>query len=338
MVEQRTENPRVTSSSLVPGKLKHFTTNTITAMQTNFVYKVYQIYRQNYVHKDKLIGISSGNDSIVLVFIMSHIQFLLNQQINLLHCNHFYQKYNFYYIHEIFKISYLLRGTLIISSPIQQSFDETNNRNWRQRLFKRALLLKEIEYIFLAHTKTDKNETFFFNLMRGTSLTGCSNFTTQKIKLDLSCFSTSLNSNKLNLKTRQVFNFNRPLLAFSRNQLKKLIQINSLPYSLDPTNLNISFSRNRIRLILFPILKNYFNFNIETQLEKFLVQAETDSQFFESNANKLAQSIQSRKTLTKLEFKKLPKAFQLKILKLLIKKYSGRDVSFNLIRRLLNII
>ena len=335
MVEQRTENPRVTSSSLVPGKLKQFNTNIKTAMQTNFVYKVYQIYKQNYVNKKKLIAISSGNDSIVLLIFMNMIQLLLNQSINLIHCNHFYQKCNFYFIQEVFKITYLVNGTLLISSPIKQTYTETANRSWRQRIFIRGLLINNSKDLFLAHTRNDKNETFLFNLMRGTTLQGCSNFTNKKIKIETSCFSTSSNKKKLVFQTNHEFNFNRPLLNFSRTEIKKLSKLNNFPYSIDPSNLNITFSRNLIRLIIVPILKNYFNFNIEKQFVKFLVQAENDSKYFEVTTNKLSQNIKSNKNLTKFEFRKLPKPFQYKLLNLCIKKYSGKDVSFNLINKLI---
>jgi tRNA(Ile)-lysidine synthase len=335
LVEQRTENPRVTSSSLVPGKLKQFNTNNKTAMQTNFVYKVYQIYRQNYVNKKKLIGISSGNDSMVLLLLMNPIQLLINQPIHLIHCNHFYQKYNFYYIREIFKVTYLLNSTLIISSPIKQSYTETINRDWRQRIFIRGLVLKNIQDLFLAHTQNDKNETFLFNLIRGTTLQGCSNFTTQKLKFETSCFSSRNNKQKLTLNTKQLFKFNRPLLTFSRTELKNLSKLNCLPYTLDPSNLDIKFTRNRIRLIVFPILKKYVKFNFEKQFIKFLIQAENDSKYFEFTTNKLIRSMNCNNNLIKIELKKLPKPFQYKILNLLIKTYSGRDVSFNLIDKLI---
>ena len=103
-------------------------------------------------------------------------------------------------------------------------------------------------------------------LIRGTTLQGCSNFTTQKLKFETSCFSSRNNKQKLTLNTKQLFKFNRPLLTFSRTELKNLSKLNCLPYTLDPSNLDIKFTRNRIRLIVFPILKKYVKFNFEKQL------------------------------------------------------------------------
>jgi tRNA(Ile)-lysidine synthase len=303
-------------------------------MQTNFVYTVYQIYKQNYVDKNKLIAVSSGTDSIVLLLVINSIQLLLNQSINLIHCNHFYQKFNFYFVKEVFKITFLLNSTLIISSPIYQSVSETNNRTWRQRIFKRGLILQQIEDIFLAHTQSDQTETFLFNLMRGTTLTGCTNFNKYGIKFESNFFKQSNLQTKLILNKKTRFIYNRPLIFLSRIQIKNLSKINILPYSIDSSNLNITFSRNKIRLIVLPVLKIYFNQNIEKQFEKFILQAENDSKYFEFITNKLVKNLSSNKYLLPNEFKKFPKTFQYKLLNKLIKIYCGKDINYNLTNKL----
>ena len=132
-------------------------------MQFDFVYKVYQIYKQNYSDKNKLIAVSFGQDSISLLFFLFYIQQILNQPTYLLHCNHFYTKDNFFTLNEGFKISYLINGNLIIACPINIKKTETTQRLWRHRMFKRSIQLLNLNSIYLGHTKTDKIETIKYN-------------------------------------------------------------------------------------------------------------------------------------------------------------------------------
>ena len=113
--------------------------------------------------------------------------------------------------------------------------------------------------------------------------------------------------------------------------LKKILTSNKLPYLIDFSNFDINFARNKIRLILIPMLKYYFNNNLETQIERLSMQFDIDNQFFESE---ISQLIKTSTTINKSEFKKLPRAIQYRFLKKVLKSYSGKDVNFNLIRKL----
>ena len=327
MVEQRTENPRVTSSSLVPGKVP-IKYHHLNKMQFDFVYKVYQIYKQNYLDKRKLIAVSFGQDSISLLFFLFYIQRTLNQPTYLLHCNHFYNKNNFFFLDQGFKINHLINGNLIIACPIDPQKTETKQRLWRHRMFKRTVQLLKLNSIYLGHTKTDKIETILFNLFRGSGLTGLSNFKIENLHFEQECFGHSIPKLKLNINKIQ---FRRPLLSISRQNLNGILTNNRLPNLIDFTNFDTNFARNKIRLILMPILKLYFNKNIETQMERLSIQLELDNQFFDTETTHL---LKNTNKISKSEFKKLPLAIQYRFLKKLLKSYSGKEVNFNLIKKL----
>jgi tRNA(Ile)-lysidine synthase len=300
-------------------------------MQFDFVYRVYQIYTQNYSDKNKLIAVSFGQDSITLVFILFYINQVLKQSIHLLHCNHFYKANNLYILREGFKISYLVNSNLIISCPINNLQTETKQRLWRHRIFKRILNLVNLNSIYLGHTKTDKVETFLFNLFRGSNLTNLSNFNYQNIYSEHECFKNS--PNKLIIKINPISKIEicRPLFNSSRQTIKNIINSNKIPNLIDYSNFDTKFSRNKVRLLLVPILKIYFNKNIETQIERALTQAEIDNVYF---TNKIATLLLYKDQITKSNFKKLPKAEQYRFLKQLLTCYSGKDVNFNLIKKL----
>ena len=297
-------------------------------MQFDFVYKVYQIYKQNYSDKNKLIAVSFGQDSVSLLFFLFYIQQTLLQPIHLLHCNHFYQKSNFYCVREGFKISYFINGNLIISCPIDTIPTETKQRSWRQRIFKRSVELLDLNSIYLGHTKTDKIETILFNLFRGSGLQGLTTLPNQNLHFEQQCFQKS--TKKLKLKINKV-KFIRPLLGSSRNSLKLIIKNNKIPHFIDFSNFNTNFTRNRIRLILIPLLKVYFNKNIETQIERLSFQLEVDNSFYNS---KVDQLLKNKTKITRNNFKKLPKPIQYRLLKKVITIYSGRETNFNLITKL----
>ena len=329
MVEQRTENPRVTSSSLVPGKVP-IKYHHLDKMQFDFVYKVYQIYKQNYSDKNKLIAVSFGKDSISLLLFLFYIQRTLNKPTYLLYCNHFYKKNNFETLKEGFKISYLINGNLIISCPMNSKKTETKQRLWRHRIFKRTVQLLKLNSIYVGHTKTDKIETVLFNLFRGSGLNGLSNLNIKNYHFEHECFKNYYSTKKLKLNIKKI-NIYRPLLDITRQSLKEIIKNNNIPNIIDITNFNMNFKRNKIRLILIPLLKFYFNKNIETQIERLSIQFELNNSYLNSEINHL---LKNKKKITKDEFKKLPKVIQYQFLKKLITVYSGKDANFNLITKL----
>ena len=61
----------------------------------------------------------------------------------------------------------------------------------------------------------------------------------------------------------------RPLLESTRFDLKRLCQIWNLPVYPDVTNQNFTSTRNRIRLQLLPILRFFFNPQIDTIFTQF---------------------------------------------------------------------
>lgn len=300
-------------------------------MQFDFVYRVYQIYTQSYSDKKKLIAVSFGQDSISLLFILFYIQQTLKHSIHLLHCNHFYQTNNFYILREGFKISYLVNSNLIVSCPINTLQTETKQRLWRHRIFKRTVNLVKLNSIYLGHTKTDKIETILFNLFRGSNLTNLSNFTDQNIYFDHECFKNSRNNLFVQINPVSKIKFFRPLFNISRQTVKNIIKNNEIPNLIDFSNFNIQFSRNKIRLLLVPLLKLYFNHNIETQIERTLLQAELDNVYFKKVITKL---LVNKRQINKSKFKKLSKAEKYRFLKQVVTCYSGKDVNFNLIKKL----
>lgn len=99
-----------------------------------------------------------------------------------------------------------------------------------------------------AHHLDDKIETFFFNLARGTKLTGLINM------------------------TENYGNILRPLLHLEKSQIIKYLDENNLEYRIDKTNFDNDISRNHLRNELIPKfhkINSKFKQNIENTLLYF---------------------------------------------------------------------
>ena len=307
-------------------------------MQTNFVYKVYQIYKQNKFNNDLLLALSSGQDSIALYLVLVNIQKLISKDLTILHCNHFVQINNFIFINEIFKLAFLFNNPLLISSPTKHVNTETHSQSWRHRIIRRSLEKIKVSDIYLAHTKTDKIETILLNLMRGSGLTGLTKFENKTIFKKPSFFNSSISTRKLARIDCRNYIYNRPLTFYSRKQIQILCNQNKLPNSIDQTNLNLSHKRNRIRLLLIPFIKFYFDKNIETQINDLSNILNNDFNYINGNTDKIIIFLQKDIKNSKFIFKKLPKSMQYNVLKKLLLIYSNKKVRLNLLDELLKLI
>lgn len=90
----------------------------------------------------------------------------------------------------------------------------------------------ECDKIATAHNLTDNVETMLFRIARGTSLHGLCSIPVKRDKII------------------------RPLLCISGEEIRNYLNENNIEYCVDSTNTNNNYSRNRIRNIIIPELKN----------------------------------------------------------------------------------
>ena len=124
------------------------------------------------VSDNLIIGISGGQDSIVLLLLIYHLKNYYKLKLNLVYCNHLWQKKNFYALFELLKISYTLNVSInhIIGKTEIRSEDE--GHFWRQKNFFQVGNYFNIPFIALGHSATDQIETALWHFLRGTSPKG----------------------------------------------------------------------------------------------------------------------------------------------------------------------
>jgi len=182
-----------------------------------------------------LVAVSGGLDSIVLL----HLLYKMEMNCIVAHCNFrlrgedsdgdevfvgkLAEKYGFPFCTTAFDTTeYAKEKTVSI---------EMAARDLRYEWFEGIRQANQCEYILTAHHADDVVETVLINLARGTGIHGLTGIKAKKDRLI------------------------RPLLPFSRDELKSFAQENGLNYREDYTNAQTDFVRNKIRHQIIPVLQ-----------------------------------------------------------------------------------
>lgn len=159
---------------------------------TAFAYHKKELVKQNRV----LCTISGGQDSIVTFFLLIHIKKRLNFEI--ISCQHFWQTKNFLSVKLILKLSVLFEIPYHIALPQNSLITENGSRSWRKKIFVRIARLRNLRNLLIGQTLTDNVESFFNNLLRGTTPKSLVGSNLLNYKKTVICFFSNTNL-KLNL-------------------------------------------------------------------------------------------------------------------------------------------
>lgn len=203
-------------------------------MLTKFQHHIEQNFSQL---KDKklLIAVSGGIDSMVLMNLFQQ----LNYDISIAHCNFQLrgnesdEDENFVKLEaEKFKIpNYFIRFDTENYSKENKLSTQLSARKLRYDWFQEILSENELDYLISAHHLDDSLETFLINLSRGTGIDGLTGI-------------PEINDQKI-----------RPLLPFSREEIKQYAQVNNIKWREDASNATTKYLRNKLRHDVVPILK-----------------------------------------------------------------------------------
>ena len=130
---------------------------------------------------------------------------------------------------------YSKKEDVLLYSNENKLSTEEGARFLRYKFFDEIKRAENIEYIATAHKKNDLAETVIMRILRGTGINGLVGIQSERGDLI------------------------RPILNFSRDEIEKYIEYNNIPFVEDETNFEDLYLRNKIRLNLFPILKNEYN-------------------------------------------------------------------------------
>jgi len=189
-----------------------------------------------------LLAVSGGEDSMTMLDLFNYFKYELKLNLVVCHFNHSLrddadrdekfvktqcEKYGLKF--------YSKKEDVLLYSNENKLSTEEGARFLRYKFFDEVKRIENLEYIATAHNKNDLAETVIMRILRGTGINGLIGIQSERGDLI------------------------RPILNFSRDEIEKYIEENNIPFVEDKTNFEELYLRNKIRLNLFPILKNEYN-------------------------------------------------------------------------------
>lgn len=178
-----------------------------------------------------MVGFSGGGDSLCLLDVL----YKLGLNPVAAHLNHNWRSQESKQEQEKARQYCKQRGiefyTEILSSDLPQTEEEA--RNQRYRFFNEVARKTNADAILTGHTSTDQVETVLYRIIKGTGISGLKGIPEKRE------------------------NIYRPLLNISREECIEYCKENGLEPSMDSSNYNLKYLRNRLRLSLLPELRTY---------------------------------------------------------------------------------
>ena len=220
---------------------------------------------------DKIVlGVSGGPDSICMLNILNDIKndetINLKYEIIVAHINHLIRKEakeDENYVKDFCEKI----GVQFYSKSIDVQKIANNNkigteeagRNVRYEFFDEIVAKINANKIAIAHNKNDKIETIIMNVLRGSGISGLKGI--EPIK---------------NAK------YIRPLIECERFEIEQYCKDNNIEARIDKTNFENIYTRNKIRNIVIPYIKQEFNPNIIQTIDRLSNLVKEEENYLEN--------------------------------------------------------
>lgn len=239
------------------------------------VEKVLKFIKENRIFENGdsvILGVSGGADSICMLEILCKLKEKLNLTLYVVHVNHGIRgeaaKRDAEFVEGVCKdlgVDFFLYH-IDVPGIVEETgmSEEEAGRKERYRIFYELLEQKSADKIAVAHNLNDNSETILFNLFRGTGIQGMTGIPVRRDKIV------------------------RPLLNCTREEIERYLTGIHMDYCTDMTNKSTEYTRNKIRLELFPYIKENINkkaeYNIVNAAEKLseindYLQQQTDIEY-----------------------------------------------------------
>lgn len=304
-----------------------------------------------------LISISGGQDSLSLLFLLHRLSSNWNWKLSIIHCDHKW------YSNSVFQAKHISRLALKMNINYYHAIctknvnTEDKARKWRYEVMRRISIFHEYTVILTGHTASDRIESFFLHLTRGTGLNGF-NSLSWKRKLNslltinffskshflfcfqFICFQEYKHKIQL-IKENNKLAIIRPFLSITRTQTTKFIQQWNLYLWLDTSNNSNQMKRNRIRHQLLPYLRQHLNPQIDYLLNNWIEIVHSESIYLDNIVEYIMfqildnkQRLNKYKTLTIQLLLTLPLTLQRRVLKRFLSRNIKKHITFDHIEQI----
>lgn len=285
--------------------------------------RVHQTLRQrNLLPKQAtiLMAISGGQDSLCLGKLLLDLQSKWSWKIAIAHCDHRWSSDAGIAKH-VQQIANNWQIPIYLKEANNLKETEAAARLWRYQAMLAIAVEQNFEYLVTGHTKSDRAETFLYNLIRGAGIDGISSLNWQRY---------------LNKEIKLV----RPLLNVSRQETLEFCRQFQLPIWFDVVNNKPKYARNRIRHDLIPYLKTSFNSQVENSLAQTAELLRADVAYLEDRAQELLEKVVSQDgyKLNRILLCNAPLALQRRAIRQFLPKIMGKSPNYTQIEAIVNLI
>ena len=224
--------------------------------------KKYDLINEN----DKIIcGVSGGPDSICMLDILKDLKEELKFELIVCHVNHLIREEAISdeeYVVNYCKVNnikyYVKRIDVKKYANNNKQGTEEAGRNVRYEFFEKILQKEGANKIAIAHNKNDKIETIIMNMLRGSGISGLKG-----------------------IEPKRENKYIRPLIETERTSIEEYCEEKNLRPRIDKTNFINDCTRNKIRNVVIPYIKNEFNPNIINTMDRLSSIIEEENRYLE---------------------------------------------------------
>ncbi len=288
-----------------------------------------------------VVGVSGGADSVCLLHVLARLQKTLKIRLHAAHLNHQLRGAESDADAEyVSKLAGSLGIPITIDKQDVAAYKSERNcsleeaaRELRYAFFVHVARKVGANCIAVGHTRDDQVETILMHLLRGTGTTGlCGLAPCSPLPYDKQVTLRLASEPSLPAPTcRGNLMLIRPLLDISRKETMSYCQEHELQPRMDSSNISLSFFRNRLRLQLLPLLREY-NPNIDQALLRLADIAREDIAFIGQKVAELWDEVVKQENdaiyLDSNRIAKLPIALQRQLFRTAMAELIGdiRDV------------
>jgi len=217
-----------------------------------------------------VIGLSGGPDSMALLNMLMTYRESIPFNIVCAHVHHNIRKESD--SEAKFVEEYCLNNNIIFEMTkfsYEDKFTESLGHKMRYEYFDNIVKKYSAKYLFTAHHGDDLVETILMRLVRGSSLSGYAGFDS--------------------VVNKGSYSIIRPLITVTKDKILEYLESNNIPYVVDQSNFDTTYTRNRYRKYILPKLKDenplvhqkFLEFsNLLNEYDKF-VNDEVDNKYLE---------------------------------------------------------
>jgi len=248
-----------------------------------------------------VVGVSAGPDSMALLYILEDLKKKLNFKIIVSHINHNVRKES--NEEALFLEDYCNKHNLVYEFMKIDKYSDDNfhneARNIRYDFYKSLIKKYHADYLMTGHHGDDLIETILMRIVRGSSIKGYSGF-----------------SSYIDMGDYKIV---RPLVFVTKSEIEDFDNKKRIVYRVDKSNFKDKYTRNRYRMNVLPFLKEEDKLVHEKFLKFSNTLAEYD-EFIESIMENCIKLVYNEGVIDIVEFIKLPKLMQKRIIDYLYEK------------------